>query len=170
MKVAILSLLIFFNTFSVYEERFVDGNGVTYSLHHLHVGDYKKGYIELLGQLTECGQINFSKFCLFRYGLNPQHIVLVIENCDQGKIIATGTVLIEPKLIHSGRLVGHIEDIVTDESVRGHGFGKNIVLKLAQYAKVAGCYKVILDCKAENVPFYEKCGFTVKGSEMEIRF
>ena len=26
----------------------------------------------------------------------------------------------------------------------------------------AGCYKVILDCSEENVPFYEKCGLIKK--------
>ena len=30
----------------------------------------------------------------------------------------------------------------------------------------AGCYKVILDCSEENVPFYEKCGLTKKEVQM----
>lgn len=30
----------------------------------------------------------------------------------------------------------------------------------------AGCYKVILDCSEENVPFYEKCGLIKKEVQM----
>lgn len=30
----------------------------------------------------------------------------------------------------------------------------------------AGCYKVILDCSEDNVPFYEKCGLTRKEVQM----
>ena len=33
-------------------------------------------------------------------------------------------------------------------------------------AEEAGCYKVILDCSEENVPFYAKCGLTKKEVQM----
>jgi glucosamine-phosphate N-acetyltransferase len=36
--------------------------------------------------------------------------------------------------------------------------------------KTVGCYKVILDCSEKNVPFYEKCGFTVKEKQMVVYF
>ena len=29
-----------------------------------------------------------------------------------------------------------------------------------------GCYKVILDCSADNQGFYEKCGYEYKGVQM----
>lgn len=170
MRAIILCLLIFINIFPVYEEKFIGEGGINYSRHHLHVDDYEKGYVELLSQLTECGPVSFLTYRSFRFNLNPHHIVLVIEDCDRQKIIAAGTLLIEPKIIHSGAPVGHIEDIVTDCSVRGQGFGKNIVLRLVWHAKEAGCYKAILDCKVKNISFYEKCGFMVKGTEMEILF
>ena len=32
-----------------------------------------------------------------------------------------------------------------------------------QAAKDAHCYKIILDCDAELIPYYEKFGFTNKG-------
>lgn len=43
----------------------------------------------------------------------------------------------------------------------GKGLGKRIVELLKEMAFAAGCYKVILDCKASNVAFYQKCGFTL---------
>jgi len=43
----------------------------------------------------------------------------------------------------------------------GKGLGRRIVQLLKQMAFAAGCYKVILDCRDDNVPFYEKCGFTL---------
>lgn len=33
-------------------------------------------------------------------------------------------------------------------------------------AQELGCYKVILDCSEDNVPFYEKCGLTRKEVQM----
>lgn len=35
-----------------------------------------------------------------------------------------------------------------------------------EFAKGAGCYKVILDCGESNVAFYEKCGLTRKEVQM----
>jgi len=37
---------------------------------------------------------------------------------------------------------------------------------LVEHAKAKGCYKVILDCSAENVAFYEKCGLERKEVQM----
>ena len=34
------------------------------------------------------------------------------------------------------------------------------------FAKEAGCYKAILDCGEERVPFYEKCGLARKEVQM----
>ena len=61
---------------------------------------------------------------------------------------------------------GHIEDIVVDSSYRGKNLGKRIIELLKSIAHVNDCYKVILDCADYNVPFYKKCGFSVKGCQM----
>ena len=58
-----------------------------------------------------------------------------------------------------GKICAHIEDVVVDNMYRGNRTGKLLIEELIKIAKHYKCYKVILDCSKENVPFYEKCGF-----------
>ena len=44
-----------------------------------------------------------------------------------------------------------------------------VIEALMEFAKEAGCYKVILDCAESNVAFYEKCGLTRKEVQMVSR-
>lgn len=46
--------------------------------------------------------------------------------------------------------------------LRGKGLGTALVRALTTIAQQQGCYKCILDCKEENVKFYEKLGFRRK--------
>lgn len=75
-----------------------------------------------------------------------------------GRIVASGSVLIERKFIRACASCGHIEDVVVDTSQRGTGLGKELVQHLVMKAKACGCYKVILDCAEHNVSFYQKVG------------
>ena len=43
------------------------------------------------------------------------------------KIIGSGTLLIEQKIIHNYGKVGHIEDIIIDNNMRGQGLGKKLI-------------------------------------------
>lgn len=136
--------------------------------------DYHLGLLTLLSQLTTVGQISETQFLqqLKDINSNPNHLIYVIPDSPTNpqKIIASGTLLIEPKLIHQCSRIGHIEDIVVDQNYRGHGLGRIIINHLIQQAKLAGCYKIILDCHQDNVPFYEKCGFQPKEIEMALYF
>ncbi|EYU17479.1 hypothetical protein MIMGU_mgv1a016916mg [Erythranthe guttata] len=93
-------------------------------------------------------------------------LICVIEDKDLGKIVATGSVFIEKKFIRNCGKVGHVEDVVVDSSVRGKKLGKKVIEFLSDYARGVGCYKVILDCSVDNVPFYERCGFKQKEVQM----
>ena len=75
-----------------------------------------------------------------------------------GRIVATGSLLIERKFIRACAACGHIEDVVVDAAQRGTGLGKRLVEHLMMKARENGCYKVILDCAEHNVGFYEKNG------------
>ena len=56
--------------------------------------------------------------------LNTNHnIYFYIEN---DKIVGSITLLIEQKLIHNGKCVGHIEDFVVSENYRKKGYRKAI--------------------------------------------
>ncbi len=132
--------------------------------------DYSKGIIELLGQLTiiDKNVISEHKFNEWIEKLNAFHLIYVLER--NGKIIATGTIFIEHKLIHNFGTVGHIEDIVIDANSRNTGLGKLMIDFLTKIAKTHGCYKVILDCSNKNIEFYQKCGYKEHGIEMAHYF
>ena len=100
------------------------------------------------------------------YQGNKSVVVLVVEKYE--KIMGTGTILIEQKFLRGGGKVGHIEDVVVDNRSREKGVGKAIIDSLVEIAKEKGCYKVILNCSNENVPFYIKCGFKLTENEMRM--
>ena len=97
---------------------------------------------------------------------NSNHIIVValIEN----KVVGAATLLIEPKFIHDGGIVGHIEDVVVDKNYQGQKIGEKIIRYLLDAAKTKGCYKTILDCVDGVKPFYEKLGF--KHNSNALRF
>ena len=133
---------------------------------NLQKNDFYLGYLDLLSQLTEVNKnnISFEKFSNFINKLDENHKIIIIIN--NNKIIATGTLLIENKIIHSISKVGHIEDIVVDSNSKGLGLGKQIVNYLTNLAKENNCYKVILNCNDHNIGFYQKCGYQKKETQM----
>jgi len=95
--------------------------------------------------------------------------IIFVVSLDN-RLVATGSILIEHKFIHSCGQIGHIEDVVVDPKYRGRGLGGIVLAGLVDYARAAGCYKVILDCSRDNLEFYEKCGFACIGVEMAMYF
>ncbi|XP_010492424.1 PREDICTED: glucosamine 6-phosphate N-acetyltransferase-like [Camelina sativa] len=145
----------------------------TFKIRRLEISDKKKGFIELLGQLTVAGSLTDEEFDrrfeeISSYG--DDHVICVIEDEASGKIAATGSVMIEKKFVRSCGKVGHIEDVVVDSGFRGKQLGKTVVEFLMDHCKAMGCYKVILDCSVEKKSFYEKCGLTHKAIQMSKYF
>ncbi|PNX66540.1 glucosamine 6-phosphate N-acetyltransferase [Trifolium pratense] len=139
----------------------------------LKITDKKKGFIELLQQLSICDSVSEKEFeDRFQEldSLGDDHVICVIEDEISGKIIATGSVFIEKKFLRNCGKVGHIEDVVVDSSARGKQLGKKVINFLTDHARSVGCYKVILDCSVENRAFYEKCGFKPKEIQMAMYF
>lgn len=140
--------------------------------------DYDNGVIELLSQLTTISKKYITKSQFENFVLandnNNHHQIYVIDMIDpiteKHTIIGHATLLIEPKLIHNLSFVGHIEDVVIDSKHRGTGLGKLLIEKLKNVAMSAGCYKIILDCDDDKVPFYEHCGLKRKGNFMALYF
>jgi len=73
--------------------------------------------------------------------LQPPIDIWIME--DNGKIIATGTILYERKFIHNNGLVGHIEDVCVKESYRNLGIGKQLIQYLIQEGKNKKCYTLL---------------------------
>jgi len=131
-------------------------------------------YLLLLSELTSTTYIETS---LFLENIEKIHqmgkiIVGVINNqfINGIEIVASGTIIIEPKLIRDGKNVGHIEDIVVAKHMRGKGISQQILHILKTIARENNCYKVILDCDKEVKNVYTKNGFDVKGIQMAEYF
>jgi glucosamine-phosphate N-acetyltransferase len=125
-------------------------------------------FFPILNQLSPTADWEATDFASLweTYSNNQSALTLVVEKYE--KIIGTGSVLIEQKFLRGGGKVAHMEDIVVDNRSREKGVGKAIVDSLVEIAKDTGCYKAILNCSNENVPFYIKCGFKLTENEMRM--
>jgi len=137
-------------------------------IRELRKEDLWNGFLTTLDSLRQASDIDKSKAdeIFEKINSNQDHIVVIAE--VDGKIVGTTTLLIEPKFIHKGGLVGHIEDVVVDKNFQGQKIGEKIMKYLLEYAKSRGCYKTILDSTDDVKPFYEKLGF--KHIANELRF
>ncbi|GAN02875.1 acyl-CoA N-acyltransferase [Mucor ambiguus] len=140
-----------------------------YKLYPLRANDFERGYLDVLSVLTEVGAHTVDTWnsqYQFMKKHNDTYFTITITDEKTNRIAATGTILIEHKFVHKNGLVGHIEDIAVDSSHQGKKLGLRVIEALKYIGEMTGCYKVILDCAVKNIPFYEKCGFTPKESQM----
>ena len=130
--------------------------------------DFEKGFLNSLDTLREASNITNEK-ALEIFNLiqsNPNHIIVVAEIND--RIVGSTTLLIEPKFIHQGGFVGHIEDVVVSKEFQGNQIGEKIVKYALEFAKKHNCYKTILNCSDEVKQFYEKIGFKYHSNEFRF--
>ena len=128
--------------------------------------DIDIGFLESLDSLRNASNLDkdTAKNILKKIIENPDHVIYVAE--VDGKIVGSTTLLIEQKFIHEGGKVGHIEDVVVSKEFEGRGIGIKLVTSLLEVARVKNCYKTILDCKDELIPFYERIGFKQESNQM----
>jgi len=50
--------------------------------------------------------------------------------------------------------------------MQGKKLGLRIIQALTHVSETVGCYKTILNCNENNIPFYEKCGYERREVEM----
>ena len=121
--------------------------------------DLNDKYFSLLSQLSgEVSEYNPKQLWDSYIEMKPNIMTYVYE--DDGGIIGGATILFENKFLHCGSVVGHVEDVVVDSTLRSKGVGKSLMEACVEESKARGCYKIILDCSEANIPFYVKCGFT----------
>lgn len=127
----------------------------------LQADDFDKGYMALLAQLTETGDVTKEAFSsrFAEISSNPDYKILVLEDTETGKVIGTATLVVERKFFRGLGKSAHIEDLVIDSNKRGQKLGARLVNALAEAAQSMGCYKVVLDCTEAQSEFYTKCGF-----------
>ena len=138
------------------------------TIRELKEDDIQKGFLKTLDTLRQTSSITQEKALeIFKeIKINPKHIIIIAELNKE--IVGTTTLLVEPKFIHQGGKVGHIEDVVVRKEFQGRKIGQKIIKFVLQIAKNQGCYKTILDCSDDVKSFYEEIGF--KQHSNELRF
>lgn len=130
-----------------------------FEVKELNQENINESLLETLKNLTEVGELSLEEMKNILSKMHSQNIHTFIAQTKDGEIVGATSLLIEQKFIHAGGLVGHIEDVATRKDCERNSVGSSVVKKALEKAKELGCYKVILDCKEDIVPFYGKLGF-----------
>uniref|UniRef100_A0A6C0JLA4 N-acetyltransferase domain-containing protein n=1 Tax=viral metagenome TaxID=1070528 RepID=A0A6C0JLA4_9ZZZZ len=151
------------------QQNLIQGNfqHITKQCFHSNFSHIKSQYLQLLSFLTNTETMSnedfYKKVCeISKLG------TIVVCYIKPDIIIGTGTIMIEPKIIHGGKYVGHIEDVVVHPLYRNKKVAKGIISKLVSHGNKCNCYKIILDCNSNLQSFYEKLGFQNKNIQMSI--
>lgn len=84
-------------------------------------------------------------------------------------IVGTAAAIIEDKILDNGTKIAHIEDVCVNEKFQRTGIGRKLMEELIKICKDSGCYKMVLYCNEDKVPFYEKLGFyTMYGMRLDL--
>lgn len=132
----------------------------------LKISDYENGYMQLLSELTVIGDVDketFTKRFNKMKECKNTYYIAVIEDKKLGQLVGTATLVIEQKFIHSASMRGRIEDVVVNSCCRGKQLGKLLVETMTLLGKSLGCYKMSLECKEENIVFYQSFGYKSDG-------
>jgi glucosamine-phosphate N-acetyltransferase len=119
--------------------------------------DLTEGFLEALASLTEVGLTPREALEVFRKRLKAGIRTYIAKSGD--RVIGTASLLFEQKFIHKGGTVGHIEDVAVHQEFQRKGIGTALVAHCTEEAKKLGCYKVILNCFENLVPFYSRIGY-----------
>jgi len=82
------------------------------------------------------------------------------------QVLGVASLIVIEKPLRGGSKMGLIEDVAVSKSARNQGIGQSLIQKLQQLARSKDCYKTILNCPEDVVPFYERCGFHRKEIQM----
>lgn len=128
-------------------------------IREIKASDLHDEYFSLLSQLSGDAS-GYDPKALWDLYIEMKPNIITFVNVDDSKnVTGSATIFVENKFLHGGSRVGHIEDVVVNKEKRTKGLGKSLVEQCVDFAKTMGCYKVILDCEEDNIPFYAKCGF-----------
>jgi len=138
----------------------------------LAIDDYNRGHLEVLKVLSkvsdpglEAYKAHFKAMVARTPEAQAYYVISIVDKATD-RVVATGTIFIEKKFLRGLGSVGHIEDIAVNKDMQGKKLGLRVIQTLTNISEKVGCYKTILNCSDENIPFYEKCGFSKKENEM----
>lgn len=127
--------------------------------------DLQNGFLETLSNLQPTNMSPIDAEVIFDD--LPDYVKIYVAVEDE-KVVGTATLWIEPKFIHGGSKAGHVEDVATHKDHEGKGIGSLLQRKLIEVAAEHGCYKILLDCKRDLIPFYRKFGYEVSDNHMRL--
>jgi GNAT superfamily N-acetyltransferase len=96
--------------------------------------------------------------------------VLVVEY--EGRVVATCKLVVVPNLTRNQKPFAIIENVVSEQAMRGLGFGKCVIHAAFEQAWAAGCYKIMLMTGRSDpavLAFYESCCFQRGKTAFQIR-
>lgn len=136
-----------------------------YLLRPLMSSDFHHGYIELLRQLTDCGNITAEgfqqQFKQMKQCGNTYYILVLQDLHTDQQIVGSATLICELKFIRELATRGRIEDVVIHDRCRGQQLGKLLLELVTRFARdVCDCYKVSLECRDPLVKFYQQFGYS----------
>ena len=139
---------------------------VDITIRELEEKDLFNGFLESMDSLKLASNLDIDKAkeIFEKISSNSNHFIYVA--ILDGRVVGSTSMLIEPKFIHNGGNVAHIEDVVVSKDYQGKGIGEMLMRTLLDLAKDNNCYKTILDCTDEVKPFYEKIGFKIISNGM----
>jgi glucosamine-phosphate N-acetyltransferase len=124
-------------------------------------------YIELMKVFPSYGFELDNDLLFDSLNNNKNRKIFVIENKLTKELIGAAT-LFKLEKIHNFA-VGQIEDVVINEKFRKNNYGKLLIDYLVKFSlEQWNCYKIILNCSEQNIPFYEKCGFQKSSVQMRL--
>jgi GNAT superfamily N-acetyltransferase len=105
---------------------------------------------------------------IFGYDLLSDNNIQVYLGYINHKPVCTATLYIIPTFRRNFSDFAQIENVVTLLSHRGNGYGKMMIEYLVDIAKKNSCYKIVLNCGGDIMPFYKGCGFYWKEYQMRL--
>lgn len=144
-----------------------------FNIRQLEIQDYKKNYIQLLGQHFNINVLEISENQFIHYlktKITNNYKIYVIEDTKYNKVIGSVSLIYETKIIHNFGKVAHLEDLIIHEKYRNKKLGSVLINFCKNKAKDDNCYKILLDCDENLIKYYEKNNFIKFSNRMGIYF
>lgn len=123
----------------------------------------RNDYASYYSLIREFRDTEFSESGFHQYidSLPANIEIWVIE--EDGVLIATATIIFEPKLIFNICTYAHIEDVCVTKQMRGKGIGSVLIKCIIDRCKIKDCKKITICCSDSVSEFYIKNTFEKRG-------
>ena len=120
----------------------------------------ERGFLKTLSNLSKTDNLPLKKMKeIFKEVKEKENSYIFVAVGEDEQIVGAIKLIIERKFTRGGSRAGHIEDVITRKGFEKMGIASNLIKKALVKAEKLGCYKVILDCRDELIPFYKKFRF-----------